>query len=153
MVSLPAVNAALNATSTVFLLAGYVFIRRRNIPAHRISMGLAFVASMVFLTCYLYYHFVVRLTVPFPGQGWVRGFYYSVLFSHIVLAAAILPLALVTLSRALRGQFHRHRAIARWTLPIWLYVSVTGVLIYWMLYHLYPTPSVQTLFGAPGVAG
>ncbi len=140
MVSLPAVNATLNATSAVFLLAGYFFIRRRNITAHRISMVSAFISSTAFLACYLYYHFVVRLTVPFQGQGWLRVFYYGMLVSHIVLAAAILPLALITLGRALRGRFDRHRAIARWTLPIWLYVSVTGVLIYWMLYHLYPAP-------------
>ncbi len=134
MVQLPAVNASLNATSAVFLLTGYFFIRRKKVLAHRISMTLAFIASMAFLACYVYYHVQVG-SVPFQGQGWVRPIYFGMLISHVLLAAAIVPLSLITLSRALREKFDRHRAIARWTLPLWLYVSVTGVLIYFMLYH------------------
>lgn len=139
MVSLPAVNAALNTACATLLVAGYCFIRRRRILAHKISMGLAFLTSVAFLSCYLYYHFQVG-SVKFQGQGWIRPVYYSILISHVALAAAILPLALVTLSRALRGRFDRHKRIARWTLPIWLYVSVTGIIVYWLLYHAYAPP-------------
>lgn len=132
---LPAVNATLNATSTVFLLAGWMFIRRRNMRRHRACMLAAFVTSALFLTSYLLYHANVG-SVPFTGQGAVRVVYFVVLITHIVLAALILPLALLTLSRALAQRFDKHRAIARWTLPVWLYVSVTGVVIYVMLYRL-----------------
>ena len=133
---LPAVNASLNATSTVFLLIGWRFIRRRDIRRHRWCMIAAFITSALFLASYLVYHANVG-SVPFPGRGAIRTLYLSILLTHIVLAAIILPLALVTLSRALSRRFDRHRAIARWTLPIWLYVSVTGVVIYVMLYRLY----------------
>ncbi len=134
MVSLPAVNATLNATSAFFLLSGYFLIRRKKIFPHRVAMSLAFLTSTIFLACYVYYHLQVG-SVRFQGQGWIRPVYFGMLISHVLLAAAILPLALITLTRALRGQFERHRAIARWTFPIWLYVSITGVLIYFMLYH------------------
>ena len=133
--ALPALNAALNATSTLFLLAGWRFIRRRDMRRHRACMLSAFAASALFLTSYLVYHANVG-SVPFGGQGAVRIAYFAILISHVVLAAVILPLALVTLSRALSRRFDRHRALARWTLPIWLYVSVTGVVIYLMLYRM-----------------
>jgi putative membrane protein len=132
---LPALNATLNGIATVFLTAGYFFIRRRDMRRHRACMIGAFVTSALFLTSYLVYHANVG-SVPFSGRGSLRVVYFAILITHIVLAAAILPLALVTLSRALSRKFDRHRRIARWTLPIWLYVSVTGVVIYVMLYHL-----------------
>ncbi len=131
---LPAVNASLNATSAVLLLVGYGFIRRKQVTAHRACMSLALLVSMVFLSSYLYLHYHAGSTA-FTGEGWVRSVYFTILVSHIILAAAILPLALTTVYRAARGQFEKHRRIARWTLPIWLYVSVTGVVIYFMLYH------------------
>lgn len=136
MLSHPALNAALNGTAAVLLLSGYTFIRRRQVNAHRVCMVAAFLTSTTFLISYLIYHARVG-SVPFQGQGWIRPVYFFILFTHIVLAAAIVPLALVTLSRALREQFDRHKRIARWTLPIWLYVSVTGVVIYFLLYHVY----------------
>jgi uncharacterized membrane protein YozB (DUF420 family) len=133
--SLPAVNATLNATSAVLLLSGYFFIRQRRITAHKACMVSALGVSVLFLLSYLYYHYHHGST-PFPGHGWARGLYFTILISHIILAAAVLPLALVTVTRAWRQQFDRHVRIARWTLPIWLYVSVTGVAIYWMLYRM-----------------
>lgn len=138
LASLPTLNAALNASSAVLLVTGYVCIRRKRITAHKIAMVSAFLLSGAFLVSYLYYHYHHGMT-PFPGQGWVRVVYFSILIPHTILAAAILPLALVTLSRAWKEQFDRHKRIARWTLPLWLFVSVTGVVVYWMLYHLYPT--------------
>jgi len=136
---LPALNAALNALSAILLLAGYVQIRALNVRLHRLLMTSAFAVSVLFLTSYLVYHFNVG-SVPFTGQGWVRPLYFAILISHTVLAAAVPPLALITLYRAWRGQFHRHRRIARWTFPIWLYVSATGVVVYLFLYQLYPRP-------------
>lgn len=136
MLSHPALNAALNGTAVILLLFGYSFIRRRKVTAHRVCMVAAFLTSTAFLISYLIYHARVG-SVPFQGQGWIRPVYFSILITHIVLAAAILPLVLVTLSRALREQFDLHKRIARWTLPLWLYVSVTGVVIYFLLYHLY----------------
>ena len=136
MIHLPTLNAWLNATSAVLLVLGYAFIRSKRVSAHRLCMLLALASSTAFLISYLYYHAQVG-SVRFQGQGWVRAVYFTILLTHTVLAAAIVPLALVTLVRALREQFDRHRRIARWTLPLWLYVSVTGVVIYWMLYHLY----------------
>jgi uncharacterized membrane protein YozB (DUF420 family) len=133
--ALPGVNAALNATSTLFLVVGWLFIRRGDMRRHRFCMCAAFTASALFLTSYLVYHANVG-SVPFGGHGVLRVVYFGILITHIALAAVILPLALVTLSRALSRRFDRHRAIARWTLPIWLYVSVTGVVIYVMLYRL-----------------
>jgi uncharacterized membrane protein YozB (DUF420 family) len=132
---LPALNASLNALSTVFLSAGYVFIRRRQISRHRACMLAALITSALFLASYLVYHAHVG-SVPFPGRGTVRAIYFAILITHIILAAAIVPLVLVTVSRALSRRFDRHRTIARVTLPLWLYVSVTGVVIYLMLYRL-----------------
>jgi uncharacterized membrane protein YozB (DUF420 family) len=134
---LPAIDAILNATSAVLLTLGYVFIRRKNVGAHKVCMVSAVVTSTLFLACYLTYHYY-HGTTHFTGQGAVRWIYFSVLGSHTVLAAAIVPLVLVTLYRALRERFDLHKRLARWTLPAWLYVSVTGVVVYWMLYHLYP---------------
>jgi uncharacterized membrane protein YozB (DUF420 family) len=130
---LPTVNASLNATSTVLLVAGWVFMKRREISRHRACMIGACVVSAAFLASYLVYHANVG-SVPYTGQGVRRTLYFLILITHVILAAFILPLALMTLTRGLRGQFMRHRAIARWTFPIWLYVSVTGVVIYAMLY-------------------
>jgi len=131
---LPAVNAVLNAISGVLLLVGYALIRRRRIEQHRACMLTAFATSSLFLACYVIYHAQVG-SVPFTRIGFVRPLYFAILFTHVVLAAAVPPLAIVTLSRGLKRQFPRHRAIARWTLPIWLYVSVTGVLVYVLLYQ------------------
>ena len=139
MLSHPALNAALNGASAILLSMGYLMIRRGRVLAHKSCMGLAFISSTVFLISYLVYHVRVG-SVAFRGQGWIRPVYFTLLASHTVLAAAILPLALITLSRALREQFDRHKRIARWTLPLWLYVSITGVVIYFLLYHLYAAP-------------
>jgi putative membrane protein len=133
---LPTLNAALNASSAVLLALGFRFIRRRAVTAHRACMLAAFGVSMLFLISYLTYHYYVG-SVRFTGTGWVRGVYFAILISHTILAALVPPLAIVTLTRAVRGQLDRHRRLARWTLPIWLYVSVTGVVVYVMLYHLY----------------
>jgi len=132
---LPLVNACLNSTSAALLTAGYVFIRRRRVTAHRACMVSALLVSTLFLVSYLTYHSLAG-SRPFGRQGWIRAVYFPLLVSHIVLAAVIVPLALVTVYRAVQGSFARHVRIARWTLPIWLYVSVTGVLVYWMLYRL-----------------
>jgi uncharacterized membrane protein YozB (DUF420 family) len=131
---LPAVNAALNATSAALLLGGWMSIRRRRIDAHRRFMLTACGSSVLFLTSYLVYHAQAG-SKPFPGTGPVRILYFVILLTHVVLAAVIVPLALVTLRRGLRREDARHRRIARWTWPTWMYVSVTGVLIYVMLYH------------------
>jgi uncharacterized membrane protein YozB (DUF420 family) len=133
---LPALNASLNGVAGLFLAAGYLFIRRRQITAHRASMLCAFAASSLFLVFYVIYHANAG-SRPFPGTGPVRALYFLILITHVVLAAAILPMAIITLSRALRERFDRHVRIARWTLPLWLYVSVTGVVIYLMLYRVY----------------
>lgn len=133
---LPALNASLNATTTVLLLTGYAMIRSRRVSLHRACMTAATVTAALFFACYLYYHAHVG-SKPFPGQGWIRPVYFAILISHTALAAAVVPLALTTLVRGLRAQFPKHRRIARWTLPIWLYVSVTGVVIYLLLYRLY----------------
>lgn len=132
-------NAALNGLSAVLLSAGYAMIRRARVLAHQCCMVSAFLCSTAFLVSYVAYHARVG-SVAFRGQGWIRPVYFALLASHTVLAVAIVPLALITLSRALREQFDRHRRIARWTLPLWLYVSVTGVAIYFLLYHLYAAP-------------
>ncbi len=137
--ALPAVNAFLNGTSAVLLTLGYLLIRQKKTTAHKICMLFAFGTSSLFMVSYLLYHYQVG-SVPFGGQGWIRPVYFTILVSHIVLAALILPFALVTLSRALNGHFQKHARIARWTLPLWLYVSATGVVVYVMLYHLYPLP-------------
>ena len=132
---LPTVDAALNATSAVLLTLGFIFIRRGNVRAHKACMLSAVGTSTLFLACYLTYHYF-HGTTRFLGQGLVRPLYFSILISHTVFAVVIVPLVLTTLYRALRGRFELHRRIARWTLPAWLYVSVTGVVVYWMLYHL-----------------
>ena len=133
--ALPLLNACLNATSAALLSAGWVFIRRKRVTAHKTCMVSALVVSTVFLVSYVSYHSLAG-SRPFAGVGWIRLVYYPMLVSHIILAAVIVPLALTTVYRALQGNFARHVRIARWTLPIWLYVSVTGVLVYWMLYRL-----------------
>ena len=132
---LPTLNALLNATSGLLLSAGYVMIRRGRIEAHRRCMLAACTASVLFLISYVIYHLDVG-SVPYTGQGGARVFYFAVLISHIILAAAIVPLAIITVTHALRERFDRHRRIARWTLPVWLYVSVTGLIVYVMLYML-----------------
>ncbi|MGH9339202.1 MAG: DUF420 domain-containing protein [Acidobacteriota bacterium] len=132
---LPAVNALLNSTSALLLVVGYFFIRRRKIEFHRASMFAALVTSTLFLTSYLIYHYHIG-SRPFTGQGWIRPVYFTILISHTFLAVGVLPLVLITVFRALKGSFSRHARLARWTLPIWLYVSVTGVIVYVMLYKL-----------------
>jgi len=133
---LPAVNATLNGISAILLTTGWILIRNRRIDQHRKVMLSAFATSTLFLICYVIYHANVG-SRPFTGQGPIRAVYFTILITHIILAAAILPLSLITLSRALRARFDRHARIARWTLPIWLYVSVTGVVVYLMLYQMY----------------
>jgi len=136
----PEINATLNATSALLLLAGRYFIGRGRIAAHRASMIAAFFTSSLFLISYLAYHYTLyhyahSASKHFQGQGWSRPLYFTILISHTILAIVIVPLILITLSRALRKRFDRHRAIARWTFPLWLYVSVTGVIVYFMLYR------------------
>jgi uncharacterized membrane protein YozB (DUF420 family) len=132
---LPAVNAVLNASAAVLLIWGYTLIRRRRIATHRRVMLAAFTISILFLISYLIYHAQVG-SVRFQKTGGIRTLYLTILFTHTVLAAAVPPLAIVTLRRAWRGEFARHHRLAVWTLPIWLFVSVTGVVVYWMLYRL-----------------
>lgn len=134
--ALPATNAVLNGASATLLLAGRMLIHRGRMAAHRACMIAAVVTSTLFLTSYLYYHAHVG-SVRFPGQGWARPVYFSILISHTLLAAAVPPLVLITLWRGLSARFDRHRRIARWTYPVWMYVSVTGVVIYVMLYQLF----------------
>lgn len=134
---LPTLNAALNAASALLLVAGYAFIRRGKVTQHKACMGTAFALSVAFLISYLTYHFQVG-SVRFQGTGWIRPLYFVILISHSALAALVPLLALITLSRALKGNFAAHRRIARWTLPVWLYVSLTGIIVYWMVYRLYP---------------
>lgn len=135
---LPHVNALLNATSGMLLLAGFFFIMRRNVRAHLACMVAALSVSALFLISYLFYHYNHGST-RFSGQGWARPVYFVILISHTILAVVIVPLIIVTLRRAWRGDFARHRRIARWTFPLWLYVSITGVLVYLMLYQIYPS--------------
>lgn len=132
---LPALNAILNGMAAVLLVCGLALILRGRKEAHRRVMLAAFTVSILFLVSYLVYHAQVG-SVRFQGTGTIRSVYFAILLTHTVLAAAVPPLAVVTLSRALRGRFDRHRAIARWTLPVWLYVSITGVVVYWMLYRM-----------------
>jgi uncharacterized membrane protein YozB (DUF420 family) len=131
---LPAVNASLNALSGVLLVIAYILIRSGRRDQHRAVMLAAFASSTVFLICYAVYHAQVG-SVPFTRHGLVRPLYFTILITHVTLAAAVLPLAIVTLTRGLKGRFREHRKIARWTFPIWLYVSVTGVLVYVLLYQ------------------
>ena len=132
---LPTVNATLNAVSGVFLLVGYILIRRRQINAHRNAMLGAFASSTLFLISYLLYHAHAG-SRPFTGQGAIRYVYFAILISHVTLAAVILPMAITTLSRGLRGRYTDHKRIAKWTFPTWMYVSVTGVIVYMMLYQM-----------------
>lgn len=132
--ALPHLNAALNATSAVLLMTAYAFIKARNIPAHRRCMISAFVTSSIFLVSYVVYHAQAG-SKPFQGTGAIRTIYFSILIPHVLLAAVVLPLAIITLRRGLRMDVQRHTRLARWTLPLWLFVSVTGVVVYLMLYH------------------
>jgi uncharacterized membrane protein YozB (DUF420 family) len=131
---LPAINASLNAISGVLLVTAYALIRARRIEQHRAVMIAAFATSSLFLVCYIIYHAQVG-SVRFTRQGFVRPLYFTILVTHVTLAAAVLPLAIVTMSRGLKARYPEHRRIARWTFPIWLYVSVTGVLVYVLLYQ------------------
>ena len=136
------INSILNGIATVLLIAGFCFIRQRKVRAHRACMVAALLVSTAFFISYCVYHYEVG-DVGFQGHGSIRPVYFTILITHIVLAAVIVPLALITVTRALRGNFAKHRRIARWTLPIWLYVSITGVVVYLMCYQLYP-PGYQT---------
>jgi protein SCO1/2/putative membrane protein len=134
----PKINASLNGCSAVLLVIGHRLITRGKMAAHRAVMIAAFVTSSIFLACYLYYHWPGHGgIVYFRGTGWIRTVYLSILYSHIILAIVIVPMVIMTLSRGLREQFDRHRAIARWTYPLWLYVSVTGVIVYFMLFKIF----------------
>jgi uncharacterized membrane protein YozB (DUF420 family) len=140
---LPVVNACLNGLSALFLSGGFYFIRRKNQAAHRNCMVAAFVTSTLFLACYLTYHgymayYLLRGPTIFKEPAWFRPIYLAILLTHTVLAIVIVPMVLITLSRALKQRFDRHRKIARWTWPLWMYVSVTGVLIYLLLYQIFP---------------
>jgi putative membrane protein len=134
----PALDASLNATAAVLLTAGFVFIKQKKVAAHRVCMLGAFAVSTVFLGCYLYYHITKGSPTPFGGTGAIRTIYFTMLISHIFLAIVIVPLIITTLTLALKGNFVRHRAWARWTFPLWYYVSVTGVLVYFFLYQWWP---------------
>lgn len=134
---LPHVNACLNGTSAILLFTGYSFIRARNVIAHRACQIAALIVSLLFLASYLTYHYHHGAT-RFQGTGFARPFYFTVLTSHTILAIVIVPLVILTFYRAFRGDFLRHRRIARITLPLWLYVSITGVIVYLMLYQIYP---------------
>ena len=133
---LPALNATLNGLATLFLVAGYLFIRRGRRQAHKRCMLAALTVSALFLCSYVIYHYHAG-SRPFLGQGAIRVVYFAILIPHVILAAAVLPLALLTTARGLREDYGRHVKVARWTLPLWLYVSVTGVLVYLMLYRMY----------------
>lgn len=134
---LPAVNACLNGLASLFLMAGYIFIKRGDRTAHRNCMIGALTASTLFLASYLYYHFHAGRTV-FKDPAWFRPIYLTLLLTHTILAVAIVPMILVTVSRAAKARFELHKKIARWTWPLWMYVSVTGVLIYFLLYQIFP---------------
>jgi uncharacterized membrane protein YozB (DUF420 family) len=134
---LPLLNATLNGISTLLLSSGYVAIRRQHVALHKTCMLSACVTSILFLTSYLIYHYHIG-SRPFPGQGGVRVVYFAILISHTILSVVIVPMVLMTLYRALTSQWLRHQRLARWTLPLWLYVSLTGVVIYIMLYQFYP---------------
>jgi uncharacterized membrane protein YozB (DUF420 family) len=142
--TLPHVNALLNATSGIFLVIGYFLIRRRRTRAHRRSMIAAFIASIIFLISYVLYHSLLAYYLGqgptrFRGEGIVRPVYFFILISHTLLAIIIVPFVIMTLRRGLKGNYDKHRRIARWTFPLWLYVSVTGVIVYLMLYQIYPS--------------
>jgi putative membrane protein len=147
MISHAAVNALLNGTSAVLLACGYVAIRSGKVAVHKTFMIAAFVVSSAFLVSYLAYHYRVG-HVAFQGQGWIRPVYFALLLTHTVLAAVIVPMIIVTLRRAWLERFDRHRVIARWTLPLWMYVSVTGVIVYLMVYQIY-TPHTPAIAAGP----
>lgn len=132
---LPTVNAVLNSTAALLLLLGFFFIKQKKVAQHRACMLAAFGVSALFLVCYLVHHAQVG-SVPFRGEGALRFVYFAILVPHVLLAMAVVPLALLSISRGLKNQVERHRAIARVTLPIWLFVSVSGVAVYWMLYQM-----------------
>src|SRR5579863_9924593 len=137
MFSLPALNACLNALSAILLVCGYLAIRAGNKARHKLFMLSAFCVSVAFLISYVVHHIQVRHVILFQGQGWIRPVYFVLLTSHTILAIVIVPMILITLRRAWTEKFDKHRAIAKWTLPLWFYVSVTGVIVYWMVYQLY----------------
>ena len=137
MLSHPALNATLNGFSAVFLACGYAAIRAGKVKLHKAFMVSAFFVSCAFLVSYLIYHYRVHQVVLFQGQGWIRPVYFTILISHTILAVVIVPLIIVTLRRAFLERFDKHRLIARWTLPLWFYVSVTGVLVYFLVYQIY----------------
>lgn len=134
---LPAVNATLNAISAIFLLTGFYFIRRKNIAVHRRFMLAACASSVLFLASYLTYHFFAGAT-KFAGTGWSRPLYFSILISHTILAIVVVPMAIASVVNGLKMRVSQHRRVARWTFPIWIYVSITGVIVYFFLYHLFP---------------
>src|SRR3954469_22453054 len=135
---LPPINASLNGLATVLLSFGYIFIKQKKQNAHRNCMIAAFITSTVFLACYLTYHFNVTAVTKFQGQGIARPIYFFILITHVILAVVIVPLVLMTMSRGLKQRFEAHKKIARWTWPLWMYVSVTGVIVYMMLYVWFP---------------
>jgi uncharacterized membrane protein YozB (DUF420 family) len=140
---LPTINASLNGLSAVFLTIGYILIKRGRKDAHRNCMVAALITSTIFLVCYVTYHELLRRTTgshgtPFSGQGIIRTVYFTILISHIILAVAIVPMVITTVVYAIRKRWESHKRVARWTWPIWMYVSVTGVIVYVMLYHLFP---------------
>jgi putative membrane protein len=135
---LPAVNATLNGLSAIFLGAGYVWIKKKNVPAHRKCMISAFTTSALFLACYLTYHIFFHHLTVFRNPAWFRPIYLTLLTTHTILAVVIVPMIFMTLTRALRERFDQHKRIARWTWPLWMYVSVTGVIVYWLLYQKFP---------------
>ena len=137
IVHLPTINALLNSLSALFLIVGFFYIRQSKVPQHRAMMIAAFATSTLFLVSYLWYHFSGTMITKFTGDGIARVVYFTILISHSVRAVAVPPLAIITLWRGLKLNEAKHRKIARWTLPLWLYVSVTGVAVYVMLYHLY----------------
>ena len=136
LADLPKLNASLNATSAILLTTGYYFIRKRDIAKHKLCMVSAFICSIIFLISYLVYHYHTG-SKHFPGQGFIRPVYFTILISHTILAVAVVPMVLRTLYLALKGRFQDHQRAARWTFPIWLYVSFTGVIVYLMLYRFY----------------
>ena len=143
---LPVINASLNSLSTLFILSGWYFIKHRRYRAHACCMITAFITSCLFLGCYLFYHFnIPGHHVAFTAQGWPRIIYFLILFTHLPLALILVPLVIMTFIPALRQRFDQHKKIARWTLPIWLYVSITGVIVYCMLYLWYPNTTLVTL--------
>ncbi|HEY1171168.1 MAG TPA: DUF420 domain-containing protein [Verrucomicrobiae bacterium] len=142
---LPAINASLNGLCTILLIAGFVLIKQGKKEAHQKVMVAALVTSVVFLCCYLYYHFNTSVVTRFVEPAWFRPIYLVILLTHTILAVVIVPMVLMTFSRAFKGDFERHKKIARWTWPLWMYVSTTGVIIYLLLYQIFPQPKSAPL--------